>query len=420
VGQVVNLRRVDYPPSLAYELLIGIIMRHVYFLGNSRKTGSGQAPFGAKTLLYLLVVRATPFALLALFLAAPGCFAAAANAERGGEVLRRENCLLCHSLRGEGGNVAPDLARRIAQDYTPAALASLMWNHAPNMWAAMSAKGVPLPKLSQADSEDLFAYLYSVRFFDRPGDAGRGKQLFDVKHCSECHSLTPSPAKGPGNPVSTWKSLSDPMMLVERMWNHSGAMRKEMSRRQLEVTLTGPELSDLTVYLQNFPPKSTAASSFNIPDPAAGKPLFDADCAQCHKGSMALDRQAGGRTLTDIAAGMWNHVPRMLTLPMVRPDDMSKIVSYVWEQQYLGPAGSATRGKKAFEEKRCASCHDDANFSAAHFLREGRIFTPLTMVTVVWSHGPQMQEQMKQHGVSWPRLTPDDIGNLVAYLNTRP
>jgi mono/diheme cytochrome c family protein len=356
--------------------------------------------------------------LLLALLAAPLTFAAA-NADRGADVLQRENCLLCHSLRGEGGHSAPDLARRTAQNYTPAALASLIWNHAPTMWAEIAARNIPLPKLNQADAEDLFAYLYSVRFFDHLGDAGRGKQLFADKHCAECHTLLP-PAKGPGNPVSTWKSLSDPMMLVERMWNHSGAMRKELTKRQLEVTLTGPELSDLAVYLQNFPPPSTAASTFSIPDPASGKPLFDAACAQCHKGGLALDRLPPGQTLTDLAAGMWNHLPHMLTLPMVRPDDMSKIVSYVWEQQYLGSAGIASRGKKAFEDKRCASCHDDANFSAAHFLREGKVFTPLTMVTVVWSHGPQMQEQMKQRHLAWPHLAPEDIGNLVAYLNTRP
>jgi cytochrome c2 len=352
-------------------------------------------------------------------LAAPTCVAATADAQRGAEVLRRENCLLCHSLGGEGGDSAPDLARRVAQNFTPSALASLMWNHAPTMWAEIAAKNIPLPRLNQADAENLFAYLYSVRFFDRPGDAGRGKQLFDDRHCSECHSLTP-PAKGPGNPVSTWKSLSDPMLLVERMWNHSGAMKREVGKRQNTwIALTGPELTDLTVYLQNFPPKSNV-STFILPDPAAGKPLFDADCAQCHKGGLALERQLAGQTLTDIAAGMWNHVPRMLTLPMIRPDDMSKIISYVWQQQYLGPGGNAARGKKTFEEKRCASCHDDASFPAAHFLREGRVFTPLTLVSVVWSHGPQMLEQMKQRGVTWPRLSPEDAGNLVAYLNTRP
>ncbi|HEY4364273.1 MAG TPA: c-type cytochrome [Bryobacteraceae bacterium] len=359
------------------------------------------------------------YLLIAFLVLAPGGFGAAANAERGAEVLHRENCLLCHSLRGEGGTSAPDLSRRIAQNYTPAALASLVWNHAPSMWAEIEAQKIPMPRLSQTDSEDLFAYLYSTRFFDHPGDAGRGKQLFADKHCAECHALMP-PAKGPGNAVSTWKSLADPIMLVERMWNHSAAMRKEMSKRQLEVTLTGPELSDLTVYLQNFQPKSTTVSSFSIPDPASGKPLFEADCAQCHKGSLSLARTPAGKTLTDLAAGMWNHVPHMLTLPMVRPDDMSKIVSYLWEQQYLGPAGNASRGKKTFEEKRCASCHDDPGLAAAHFRRDSRVFTPLTMVTVVWAHGPQMQAQMKQRGVAWPRLSPEDVSNLVAYLNTRP
>src|SRR6516164_1771132 len=102
----------------------------------------------------------------------PAVLAAGADAARGAEVLRRENCLLCHSLRGEGGSVAPDLGRRLGQNYTPAALTSLMWNHAPAMWAEMAAQRIPRPQLNDADASDLFAYLYSVRFFDRTADAG--------------------------------------------------------------------------------------------------------------------------------------------------------------------------------------------------------------------------------------------------------
>lgn len=360
------------------------------------------------------------YIVLGVLLAAPAGFGWTADAARGAEVLKRENCLQCHSLRGEGGAVAPDLARRTAQNYTPAALVSLMWNHGPAMWAALTEQKLPMPRLTETDAGDLFAYLYSVRFFDRPADAGRGKQIFEDKHCAECHSLT-EPAKGPGTAVSNWTSLTDPMTLVQRMWNHAGTMKNALTQKKgIWVSLTGPELADLTLYLQNIPPRRTVTPTFTLPDPQSGKPLFDQYCQQCHKGSLALEGRLSGMTLTDVAASMWNHVPRMLATPVIGRDDMRGIVAYVWEQQYMGPAGNVGRGRKTFADKHCASCHDDPSFNQAHFVRGDKVFTPLTMISVLWEHGPQMLEQMKQRGVSWPRLAPEDISNLVAYLNTRP
>jgi mono/diheme cytochrome c family protein len=358
--------------------------------------------------------------VIALLTVSEAVFAAGADSARGAEVLRRENCLLCHSLRGEGGSVAPDLGRRLGQSYTPAALTSLMWNHAPAMWAEMAARQVPRPHLTEADAADLFAYLYSVRFFDRGADAGRGKQLFDERHCSECHSLS-EPSKGPGTAVSTWKSLSDPIALIQQMWNHSAAMKNAIEKRKdLRVTLTGQELTDLTLFLQSVPPRSRSTVSLTLPDPAAGKPLFDANCAQCHKASLSLDRRMSNMTLTDVAASMWNHVSKMLAMPIADPEDMRKIVAYVWELQYLGTSGNGGRGRKVFVEKRCAVCHDDPSFSAAKFVRGDRLLNPVSMIPVLMNHGPEMQEQMKQRGIAWPTLTAEDVSNLVAYLNTQP
>ena len=358
--------------------------------------------------------------LIALLTLAVAALAATADAARGAEVLRRENCLLCHSLRGEGGNVAPDLGRRLGQSYTPATLTSLMWNHAPAMWAEMAARRIPRPELSEMDASDLFAFLYSVRFFDRAADAGRGKQLFDDKHCSECHSLL-EPSKGPGTAVSNWKSLSDPVALVQQMWNHSAAMKRELEKRKdLRVTLTGQELTDLTLYLQSIPPHRGAPAALTLPDPASGRPLFEANCTQCHKQSLSLDRRLANMTLTDVAADMWNHVAKMLAVPVVDPDDMRKIVAWVWEMQYLGTSGNAGRGRKVFVDQRCSVCHDDPSFAAAKFVRAGRILNPISMIPVLMNHGPEMEAQMKQRGIPWPRLTPQDVSSLIAYLNTQP
>jgi hypothetical protein len=125
-------------------------------------------------------------------------------------------------------------------------------------------------------------------------------------------------------------------------------------------------------------------------------------------------------TLVDIAADMWNHVARMLAVPVVSPDDMRKIVAYVWEMQYLGSSGNAGRGRKVFVDKRCSVCHDDPAFSAAKFVRGDRILNPVSMIPVLMNHGPEMLEQMRQRGIAWPHLTPEDVSNLVTYLNTQP
>ena len=43
-------------------------------------------------------------------------------------------------------------------------MASVMWNHAPAMWSAMEAKEVARPAIGDKQAEDLFAYLYSIRY----------------------------------------------------------------------------------------------------------------------------------------------------------------------------------------------------------------------------------------------------------------
>ena len=114
-----------------------------------------------------------------------------ADAQRGENRLRSQStCLECHRLRGEGAGTARDLSQRLTSIYTPAALASVLWNHTPAMWSEMSARVVTRPQLSDAEWEDVFAYLYSLQFFDQPGDARRGRRVFQSKDCSGCHSVS--------------------------------------------------------------------------------------------------------------------------------------------------------------------------------------------------------------------------------------
>src|SRR5215469_4254599 len=155
------------------------------------------------------------------------------DAQRGEQLFATERCVQCHSINGRGGAVAPDLGKRIAREFTPSAMASLMWNHAPQMWTAMREAGIVRGTLSEQSASDLFAYFVAARFFEKPGDAARGKQAFAALHCTECHGLTSSPlAAAP--PVAKWASLTDPVVLVQQMWNHGPQMRQAYAERKLK------------------------------------------------------------------------------------------------------------------------------------------------------------------------------------------
>ena len=110
-----------------------------------------------------------------------------ADSKRGASLFREQMCTNCHSIAGEGARSAPDLSKRIDRNYTPAGIASLMWNHAPMMWSNLRSQGLTQPQLSESQAADLFAYFYSTHYFERPGEAERGKALFASKSCASCH-----------------------------------------------------------------------------------------------------------------------------------------------------------------------------------------------------------------------------------------
>jgi len=342
------------------------------------------------------------------------------DARRGEQLFQTEQCVECHSVNGKGGSAAPDLGRRVDRNYTPVVMASLMWNHAPNMWSAMEKKGIMKPTLSPESASDLFAYFVSARFFEKPGDAGRGKQVFLSKHCADCHGIaTPNPSSG-APPVAKWESLADPVVLAQQMWNHGGKMREAMAQRKIAWTpITAQELTDLLVYLQNLPETRHLAQNFLFPPSESGEQLFQSKgCNGCHTGKMALETLLKNSTITQIAVEMWNHEPRMKQpSPQFSQEEMRQILAYVWARQYFQGNGNAERGKKVFSEKSCAVCHNDPSSGAPKLAGRKDGYSAITIVAALWGHGPRMLESMNQRKIAWPRFTGPQMSDLIAYLN---
>jgi cytochrome c551/c552 len=251
--------------------------------------------------------RAVPFLLV--------WSACAANMDstRGAVLFQTQGCVQCHSVNGQGGHAAPDLGLAIDRSYTPAALASTMWNHAPAMWSAMQKVGSAPPPLDDQSAGDLFAFFYAARFFDHPADAARGKRVFVEKGCMGCH--------GAGNralPPDQWKSVNDSVDLASATWNHAPQMQTENALvRKHWPQLTGQDLNDLLIYVRNSPGRSSSAGRFQIAGASGGESVFQSKgCAACHGSkNLPLADRLHSMTLTGIAAQMWNHAPLMKAPP---------------------------------------------------------------------------------------------------------
>lgn len=355
---------------------------------------------------------------IVIWIAALSCTAQGAvvigDSVRGAELFKSQNCVTCHSVNGDGGKSAPDLGKRSSRGYAPSELAALMWNHAPKMWSAMDEAKISRPKISTAQAADLFAYFYAVRFFDKRGDAGRGRQVFVGKGCADCHNITSGNSTG-GPPVLKWESVGDPIELARQMWNHSATMKEQMKAKGIKTpTVTAAEMNDISVYLQNLPQTRNLKPQFSPASAETGEVLFQAKgCTSCHKGAQSLPKAGTFQSSADFAAAMWNHPGKTKQGSELRPEEMKRLVGFLWAKQFEQEGGTAAKGAKVFESKGCATCHASG---AAPKLALGARANSYEMIAVLWGHGPSMQKEMKGKGVAWPRFENTEMADLLAHL----
>jgi len=209
------------------------------------------------------------------------------------------------------------------------------------------------------------------------------------------------------------------------MWNHAPRMLAAAGIKRVSwPSLSGQDLTDLLVYLRNLPGTRQNPASFEISAGTAGEALFQAKgCAGCHQSGAVLGRKIGGRTLTEIAAAMWDHAPRMSaamkSAPQFQVGEMRDLLSYLWARQFFEDAGGAARGKRVFAAKHCNSCHGDDSSGAPDLTGRAGSFTGATMVSALWRHGPAMLAKMQSKNIPWPRFQTREMSDLIAYLNAR-
>ena len=357
-----------------------------------------------------------------------------ADSVRGAKVIQNRGCLSCHSVLGEGGDEAPDLGRPEPGIFSPAAFAASLWNHAPEMWRAMARKNKSVPRVSDREVRDVFAYLYSMRYFEPAGNAESGQGVFREKRCYRCHALVDTGAGSIGPPVSQWPALSDPVRFLEAMWNHGAQMRQESAADKIPwPSLTAKQLADLLAYVYSLPDLPPRRARIELGKATAGMKVFDdMQCGECHtlleahQDALALANvPRTQRTLTGLAVAMWNHRPIMdewaeetgLAVRNFEGGQMAKLLSFLFEEGLLEERGDVTNGSKLWGGKGCASCHDTGRQDVAPLTLKSYTVTDLT--AGVWRHGPALRDKMAREGVAWPAMTARDVADIIAWLNAR-
>jgi cytochrome c551/c552 len=92
---------------------------------------------------------------------------------QGARLFVNKGCVKCHSLKGEGGKIGPDLGKIDLGD-TQLDLAAKLWNHIPSMILGMERARIMKPSLTGEELTQISAYLYFFKFFDEPGNPTRG------------------------------------------------------------------------------------------------------------------------------------------------------------------------------------------------------------------------------------------------------
>jgi len=361
-----------------------------------------------------------------------GFFMIPGDAKAGMKTFFDKGCIRCHAVMGEGGNTAPDLARAPAGHLTAAELVAAMWNHAPQMWERMQQEKADPPVFAASEMANLFAFLYSVRSMDEPGNAERGRQLLYEKRCLECHTVAGQGVTGAPD-LRRWASYRNPVSWIQAMWNHAPAMQVLMEARGLPwPEFRGTDVGDLIAYIRTLAPNPRRHVYLQPSNPEVGRSLFRAKgCATCHRvrggavrGELSLGTRSLPRTLGQLAASMWNHSPTMwasmqaqeIPRPQFSNKEMADLISYLFAERYFEVDGSPVRGGRVFEVKGCSYCHVPGSQGPILAAWAGRV-SPIALATAMWNHGPVMLERMREQQMPWPMFRPGEMVDLMEFLN---
>lgn len=359
---------------------------------------------------------------------------------RGARLFVDKGCVKCHALKGEGGETGPDLGKIDLGD-TQLDLAAKLWNHIPSMVAGFERARILRPDLTGEELGSIAAYLYFLKYFDEPGDATRGKFLFNEKGCTACHPLTGKGRKGASG-LNKFPQNISPVFLSMEIWNHGPEMIANMVLLGMKwPEFKETEMIDLLEYIKANAKGPKEVAYITPGNPKEGKKVFlSKGCGECHpvQGEKApasgidLSKRSKAyyRSLTYVASAMWNKGPAVLAkmsqtktgIPKFTPREMADLISYLYFLNFIDERGNPSNGRKKFSDFGCVRCHglDGKRGELMHIdlTKYQRATNPMEIFAGIWNHSVEIQKAMEEKKVPWPLFKKGEMADLLEYLRT--
>lgn len=350
----------------------------------------------------------------------------------GRDVYMQKGCISCHSLRGAGANVGPDLAAALVGKGV-VGIAAAMLNHYPKMSATMQHLSIAVPHLDPGEMDDLLAYLLFVNFAREPGSPEKGQELFIDKGCIKCHGKRPD-GTSLGPPLGRGSLADSPIRIAQKMWNHGTQMNATMQQLHiLRPAFERHQMADVLAFLSSA--AEPVSNDMLLPGaPVLGRELFRSKgCARCHlkdkTGQSVGPDLANGRwymTATAIAGEMWNHGPAMWSLMEdleVTPvrfedDELADVIAFLYLLRSAGGTENPGHGREVYRAKHCMQCHERGG-PGPDLGTIAQLDTPIHFAAEMWNHAARMQAFVNDAGIAWPSFETDDVNDLVAYVRQR-
>ncbi len=364
------------------------------------------------------------------------------NPLSGSQVFFQKGCAGCHSILDVGGNIGPDLGK-VELNYSFFGIASIMWNHAPNMLNKFEAMDISFPELSSEEMDALITFLSYLNYMERPSDPERGRELFTQRKCLRCHSVGGIGGNA-GPALDRFRPYQSPVFITTAFWNKAQKMAEAMLEMGIKrPVFEGNEIMDIMAFIRENAEvaRGDYRRIYTPPgDPKAGEALLEKKrCTHCH--NINGERKGIGPDLgksdlrisfTKIAGRMWNHGPKMwramskenIPVPKFSETEMSDVLSYIYFAAIQERAGNPLNGELLIFEKGCNSCHPiagkggDADLAPdlAEISSELELNTPTKVITEMWNHIQSMGLSVEEVGMAWPTIDSREMADITSYI----
>jgi mono/diheme cytochrome c family protein len=341
----------------------------------------------------------------------------------GATVFRQKGCDVCHAIRGFGPTAGPELARIDRKSFFDVGAA--MSNHL----RGVNIKRVPL---TPDEVAALISFIFTLQYYDEPGDPQRGERLFTSKACVQCHEVAGQGGRS-GPSLDFLKRANSPVLIAAALWNHGPEMAEVLKAKGIaRPTFGRKDLSDIIAYIQTAAREGGEPRGITPGTPEQGAKLFaEKRCATCHaigdKGGRVgptLGRQHHV-SLTQFASLMWDHAPAMwgrmkergIQIPRISGQEMADIVAFLYASHYFDEPGNLARGRQLVQSRDCLNCHPVSGRGpkdGPDFAGSKASATAAGLVAAMWNHTRYIEAQKTE--VPWPILTGQELADIGAYL----